>query len=210
MVSLDGRPLLVPPSAPPYQGYQLHAGVFTPRQCRRIVDLAHGMRLDDALLEGVAGAEIADEGIRRSRTAWIPPTDESWWIYDKLAKVVAKANRTYRFDLTGFAEDLQFTAYDEPGAFYGWHQDGLDGAVAVRKLSIVVQLTSPDEYEGGELQFFEVLDDDDDERFEEFTVLSRELGTAIVFPSFEYHRVMPIRSGARHSLVSWVSGPPFR
>lgn len=168
------------------------------------------MRLDDALLEGVAGAEIADEGIRRSRTAWIPPSDESWWIYDKLAKVVAKANRTYRFDLTGFAEDLQFTAYDEPGAFYGWHQDGLDGAVAVRKLSIVVQLTSPDEYEGGELQFFEVLDDDDDERFEEFTVLSRELGTAIVFPSFEYHRVMPIRSGARHSLVSWVSGPPFR
>ena len=148
MVSLDGRPLLVPPSAPPYQGYQLHAGVFTPRQCRRIVDLAHGMRLDDALLEGVAGAEIADEGIRRSRTAWIPPSDESWWIYDKLAKVVAKANRTYRFDLTGFAEDLQFTAYDEPGAFYGWHQDGLDGAVAVRKLSIVVQLTPPDEYEG--------------------------------------------------------------
>ena len=210
MDPLTARPVLPSPATPPYQAFELHPKAFTERQCDRIIALGETLRHESAGLEGVDGDEISDHSIRRSRTAWIPPDDDSWWIYDKLAKLAERANRRYGFDLTGFGEDLQFTLYDEPGAFYSWHQDGLDGGVANRKLSIVIQLTDPEDYTGGEIQFFEVADDYDDEQLEVFTRLTRQRGTAIVFPSFEYHRVLAMRSGVRHSLVSWVSGPPFR
>jgi PKHD-type hydroxylase len=205
-----GRPLLVDRPGPPYQSHEIHPAVFTPRQCDRIVTLGLELVAADGLLEGTDGAEVADEGIRRSTTAWLPPTDETWWIYEKLATVAARANRRYGFDLTGFGEDLQFTTYDEPGAFYSWHQDGLDGNVAGRKLSMVVQLTDPAEYRGAELQLFDVAEDFDDDELDAFTVASSAHGTVVVFPSFEYHRVLPLRSGVRHSLVAWISGPAFR
>lgn len=210
MEPLNARPLIPAVTPPPYQAYEIHQRAFTQRQCARIVALGESLVADDAGLEGTGGEEVNDHSIRRSRTAWIPPDDDSWWIYDKLAAIAARANRRYGFDLTGFGEDLQFTMYDEPGAFYSWHQDGLDGGVADRKLSIVVQLTDPDDYEGGDIQFFEVVDDYEPDEMANFSFHSRQLGTAVVFPSFEYHRVLPMRAGARHSLVAWVTGPPFR
>ena len=80
-------------------------------------------------------------------------------IFDKLTKVAQRANRLYGFDLLGFTEDMQFTMYDRPGAFYDWHQDGLEGEMAGRKLSLVVQLSDPDDYAGGELQLFNIIED---------------------------------------------------
>lgn len=210
MEPLTGRPLLPTPVPPPYQAFELHPKAFTERQCDHIIALGERLGADAAGLEGTDGAEVNDHTIRRSRTAWIAPDDDSWWIYDKLAKIAERANRRYGFDLTGFGEDLQFTVYDEPGAFYSWHQDGLDGGVAGRKLSVVIQLSDPDDYDGGEVQFFEVVDDYDADQLDEYTEQSRQRGTAVIFPSFEYHRVLPLRAGVRHSLVCWVSGPPFR
>lgn len=195
---------------PPYQPYEIHPKAFTPRQCDRLIALGTSLHADVASLESGDAEGIADRSIRDSTTSWIAPDDDSWWAYDKLAKLVDRANRRYGFELTGFGEDLQFTTYDQPGSFYSWHQDGLDGAVATRKLSVVIQLSDPADYSGGEVQFFEVVEDYDDEQLAAFTDLTRQRGTAIVFPAFEYHRVLPIRSGVRHSLVSWVSGPAFR
>ena len=210
MESLIGRPVLPGAEPPPYQAFEYQPAAFTARQCDRIIALGRARTTVDGLLEGDDGAEVSDETIRRSKTAWIAPDDDTWWIYDKLARIAERSNRRYGFDLTAFGEDLQFTTYDEPGAFYTWHQDGLDGGVATRKLSIVVQLSDPEDYLGGEVQFFEVADDYDDEQLDHYTALTRRRGSALVFPSFEYHRVLPLRSGMRHSLVAWVSGPPFR
>lgn len=210
MEPLVSRPLLPDVATAPYRSFEHHPSVFTPRQCDRIVALGTSLVAEDAALEGDDGAEVEDASIRRSRTAWIAPDDDTWWIYDKLARVAERANRRYGFDLTSFGEDLQFTIYDEPGAFYSWHQDGLDGGVATRKLSLVVQLSDPADYDGGEIQFFEVADDYDGAELAHFTEESRRRGGALVFPSFEYHRVLPLRRGVRYSLVAWVSGPPFR
>ena len=121
-----------------------------------------------------------------------------------------RANRRYGFSIDGLAEDLQFTIYDRPGAFYTWHQDGLDAEVSHRKLSIVVQLTEPSRYSGADLEFLEVDADYDDVQRDEFHSRCRRQGTAVVFPSFEFHRVTPLVAGVRHSLVCWVAGPPFR
>lgn len=203
------RPLFPVAPSPLYQPFEIHPGAFTARQCERIVTC--GLELDAevaALEDGESG--VSDESIRRSHTAWIGPDDSTQWMFDKLAKVAARANRRYGFELTGFGEDLQFTHYVQAGSFYEWHQDGLDGDVATRKLSIVVQLSDPCDYEGGELQFFDVVNDYDDDQLAAYTHLAAQRGTAVVFPSFEYHRVLPLRSGARYSLVCWVSGPPFR
>jgi PKHD-type hydroxylase len=62
-----------------------------------------------------------------------------------------------------------------------------------------VQLSEPDEYEGGELEFL---------NFEQ--PIPKDIGSLIVFPSYLVHRVNPVTRGLRRSMVSWISGPPFR
>ena len=56
----------------------------------------------------------------------------------------------------------------------------------------------------------DVVHDYDDEQVDSFSHHVSQQGTAIVFPSFEYHRVLSLRGGVRYSLVAWVSGPAFR
>jgi PKHD-type hydroxylase len=209
-VRVVARPQLPDPPGLPYRPFQIHPAAFTARQCDRIVALGLSLGADDATLASDHEAGVRDDDIRRSRTAWIAATDDTWWIFDKLATLVERANRSYGFELTGFGEDLQFTTYEAPGDFYSWHQDGLDGDLAARKLSVVVQLSDPADYSGGEIQLFEVAEDYDLEELDAFSELSSRRGSAVVFPAFEYHRVLPVRSGTRHSLVAWVSGPPFR
>lgn len=205
--------MLVADDPPAYEPYQLVPGAFTERQCDRIVALAEALPAESGNVEGHDGG-VADEGVRRSTITWVPPDGTSRWVYERLGTVATRANRRYRFDLTGFGEDLQYTRYDRPGAFYTWHQDGLDAPVGLRKLSIVVQLSDPADYDGAELELFALGGDEDAAPQAEvdasWRAASTGRGTAIVFPAFEYHRVRPLRRGVRRSLVSWVSGPPFR
>lgn len=197
--SLQTLPAFVPAETRDYAGAQVYPGAFSERQCRRIIEHAGALASDAAHV----GAGDAAHDIRRSTVAWIPADDETAWVFDKLAGLVRRANRVYRFDLIGFTEDLQFTEYAGEGAHYGWHQDGLDGELALRKLSIVVQLSPADDYSGGDLELFGIDD-------ASWSAATREQGTVVVFPSFEYHRVTPMESGIRRSLVCWVGGPPFR
>lgn len=187
----------------------MYPSVFSARQCDRIIERAVDLTNEAAHVGGGEGEAERDEGIRRARVAWIPDAQPFDWIYDKLAGVVRRANRVYDFDLIGFTEDLQFTEYEDAGAFYTWHQDGLDGELAGRKLSLVVQLSSPDDYRGGDLEFFALGDSEADAASVPPPAV-RDRGTVVVFPAFEFHRVTPLVSGTRRSLVSWVGGPPFR
>jgi hypothetical protein len=91
--------------------------------------------------------------------------------------------------------------------FYEWHTD--DAFIAthkkhnnVRKLSITCPLNAG-EYEGGELQV--KLDYQEEPRN-----INIEPGDIVIFPSFTLHRILPITSNTRYSLVAWISGPPWR
>ncbi len=203
------RPSLEPGPAAPYRSHQIHPGVFSARQCERIIDLADALEVARADLEG-ADDDTIDASIRDSWVSWIPPGPDTDWIYAKLATVATRANRAYGFELSGFDEDLQFTRYERPGSFYTWHQDGLDAGVHHRKLALVVQLTDPADYEGADLELFDVVEDSTPDELAEFRARVRRRGSVVVFPAFEYHRVTPLRSGGRQSLVAWVSGSPFR
>jgi PKHD-type hydroxylase len=193
----------------PYSTHELHPEVFDRAECDRIIELGRSLPVDVGGIEGDDGM-LEDHSLRAAEIAWVAEGPDTRWIHERLRQVCDDANQRYGFALSGFDEELQFTTYGRPGAFYTWHQDGLDGPVARRKLSLVVQLSDPGEYEGADLELFQVGEDYDAGELAEFRASARARGTVVVFPAFEYHRVTPLVSGVRHSLVSWVSGPPFR
>lgn len=88
----------------------------------------------------------------------------------------------------------------EPGDFFDWHMDLGDGALANRKVTTLIQLTSPSEYEGGRLELFG----------NDHHTASVRRGTILVYPSYIMHRVTEVTSGIRYSLGGEVLGPPFR
>ncbi len=193
---------------PGYENHLLFPAVFSGAECGLLVDLGAALRAEPAALEGEQA--MLDDQLRSATTAWMGRTAETDWVFERLQETADKANEQFRFDLTGVGEDLQYTVYGEPGSFYTWHQDGLDGEVATRKLTLVAQLSDPGGYEGGELEFLDIAEDWSAAERDGWLSESRLQGSVIAFPAFEQHRVLPLRSGERRSLVCWMGGPPFR
>jgi len=160
---------------------------------------------------------------RDSQNTWIPTTH---WVAGFLWHYVQRANReNFLYDLRNIdRESLQYTRY-ETGQFYGWHSDaglathykpqsvgnlseGLandfvnENIELVRKLSFSLQLSDPDDYEGGNVQF---LDESDKSYF-----APRKRGTIVLFDSRIKHRVLKVTKGTRKSIVGWVVGPRWR
>ena len=76
-----------------------------------------------------------------------------------------------------------------------------------RKISVTVNLTSPENYDGGNLKFD--FGPHAGKRYHTCTEI-RPKGSIIVFPSHVYHQVTPITRGKRYSLVVWNLGKPFK
>lgn len=149
----------------------------------------------------ISGKGKIDNSYRETRTGWIPDNDSTNWIYDRVLDCVITANEklNWNFDIFGFYELFQYAIY-EKGAHYDWHIDAGVGKIA-RKISATLQLSNEENYEGGSV----VLKSNRDE-----TPMSKKRGILTIFPSYLLHKVYPITSGQRESLVIWVSGPPFR
>jgi len=154
----------------------------------------------EAQVGGGNGGEVNTQ-IRRSELNWLKKDPECAWVFEQLAHVAASLNADYfGFDLTGFGEAIQLTNYHEAKqGNYIWHQDF--GRGVSRKLSIVLQLSDPKEYEGGELQ---ILNSDKP------TSIRKERGLITVFPAWTLHQVTPVIKGTRQTLVAWISGPEFK
>ena len=119
---------------------------------------------------------------------------------------------------------LQYTHYG-PGQYYNWHRDDdvdtmytpeqkiqskgnigkdlltIQGEM-VRKLSFSLQLSDPEDYKGGELEFI----DNSNKPF----LAPKQRGTMVVFDSRVKHRVRKVKSGLRKSIVGWVIGPRWK
>ena len=140
------------------------------------------------------------------------------WIYKEIQPYVRMANKNagWNFDWD-WSESCQFTIYKK-GQYYDWHCDSWDKPYVtndvtngkIRKLSVTVTLTDPKEYKGGELEFdFRQYDPDKRRR----TQVCKDIlpkGSLVVFPSFVWHRVKPVKKGVRYSLVMWNLGYPFQ
>ena len=151
------------------------------------------------------GSGVTNQNIRSTKISWLELSNENKDIWNKLAKVVAEVNsRYFHFDLTGFYEPIQLGIYTaEDKGHYDWHVDMfISNTNASRKLSMVLMLSDPSEFEGGEL----LLKSDSDE----YRSLSLAKGRAWFFPSYMLHKVTPVTKGTRKTLVLWVGGPQFK
>ena len=171
--------------------------LFSKEECQTIINIAK----DKGLVEGTttSGSDIKD--VRDSKISWLYPSDNMIWVYRRVTDVITTLNERYfNFDLFGINEGFQFTNYEAPSGKYGKHVDRAIN-LPVRKLSISIQLTNPEEYEGGELYLYEN---------DKGTVMDKAQGTLILFPSYVLHEVMPVTKGERNSLVTWVTGKQFK
>jgi PKHD-type hydroxylase len=176
--------------------YAFWDNAFSHKECKKIVELGKKLSLN----RGVAVGQNDD--YRVCNIAWIQPSNETNWIFLRIADIVTTLNDKYfKFDLFGLIEGLQFTTYHgEENGKYDKHMDTLFEGL-VRKLSITVQLSEEGDYEGGEV----ILHTDGNGY-----TYTKDQGSLLVFPSFTLHEVKPVTKGTRYSLVAWVTGKPFK
>ena len=160
---------------------------------------------------------------RNSQNAWIPTTH---WVAGFVWHYIQRANReNFLYDIRNIdGESMQFTKYGV-GQFYGWHNDaglsnyykpvtvgnqeeGLEkdfikeNTEMIRKLSFTIQLSDPDDYEGGNV----ILLSEEGNKY----VAPRKKGTIILFDSRTLHCVNKVKKGVRKSIVGWVVGPHWK
>lgn len=134
-------------------------------------------------------------GRRHCEIAWLVPSLDMTWLYERMEEVANYAALEYRIALRMIMEPLQYAAY-EPGGYFDWHPDARSGTIAPRVMSLCVQLSEPSDYGGGALEIMK------DGKTKE---AQRRRGTVVVFPSDTVHRVTPVVRGVRRSLVGWVA-----
>ncbi len=187
------------PYSMPIEPFVWWEGGFTEQELNWLQEQARNA--DQRAQAGDIKTEEELKQVRRSQVSWLQKTPDTAWVFEKLGHIASSLNAKYfRFDLTGFGEPLQLTNYDQSEhGMYEWHQDY--GGETSRKLSLVLQLTDPSQYEGGNLQIM---------TGGQPQTVRKQRGLVAAFPSYVLHQVTPVTSGNRQSLVAWISGPAFR
>lgn len=153
---------------------------------------------------------------RHSNVVWM----KDKWIYKEILPYVEIANKKagWNFDWD-FPESCQFTKYSS-NQHYDWHCDSWDRPYnkpespkehgKIRKLSVTCSLSNPEDYQGGELEFnFNDPEKNKKQNIRKCTEILQR-GSIVVFPSFVWHRVCPVKKGTRYSLVIWNLGYPYK
>ena len=176
--------------------------IFSPKQCQLVINMGMSLKKEKA---GVGMGRPEGSGVdtkkRITTISWIP-FKKMPEMYQDIEKPMLQANNNhFGFDGMRLTEPGQFTHY-LTGGFYEWHMDNDvlgKHQPPVRKISMTLLLSDPSTFEGGELEFM------DDKK-----AVKLKQGQAIFFASWLRHRIKPVTSGERTSLVMWFGGPPFK
>lgn len=182
-------------------GYAFAKNIFTSDEISQIIKIGLDPALTTAEDPKVGSEKIKDEEYRVCKLNFIKSDIKSnEWIFRRLTDVIIEINRQYfNFELD-YIQSLQFTEY-HVGGKYGKHTDVSSFSERPRKLSFIIQLSDPVEYEGGEFKLYY-----SDEPY----IADKNIGTLLAFPSYALHEVVPVTKGTRYSLVGWVCGPSFK
>jgi len=177
--------------------------IFTPEQCQDIINMGHKQKTQEAKVGMAKGKEGKHDTKKRITTiSWIP-FKEMPDLYRIIEHSMLQANGNhFGYEGMQISEPAQFTEYPK-GGFYDWHIDAdFSGKYEppVRKISMTLLLSPPNEFEGGELEFMQEGDKPP----------NLVQGQAIFFCSLIRHRIIKIKTGIRRSLVMWFGGPPFK
>tara|TARA_X000001036_G_scaffold128714_1_gene121758 strand:+ start:59412 stop:60095 length:684 start_codon:yes stop_codon:yes gene_type:complete len=174
-----------------------------------------------------------DYEVRSSKIKWLNP-DLGFGLPEHLVSKLWNALELAKGDSGGQwnhqverFENMQYTIYENVPSknrsdFYTWHTDHggklkIDGMH--RKFSMTVQLSDPDDYEGGLFQWLEP--NPQFNRIKKGKPFSyqdaictlpesaKDIGSVCIFPSFVHHQVTPVTRGTRISMVVWADGYPY-
>jgi len=182
-----------------------HWGYYPKTKCESFIEMAKELPATKASLGYENG--ISNDDYRRTTLRWIDHVTHPKFteIYDEFWKFMHSVNHDwFNFNVT-YLPPLQFTEYTEDEkSEYKTHQDifWLNPSPRHRKLTVILQLSDPADYDGGDL----VLQAEEKPPAHAL----RQQGTMIIFPSFVYHALTPVTRGTRHSLVAWFEGPKFQ
>lgn len=178
---------------------------FTPQQCEQIVTMANNLPKQKANM-GPNG-EVDDNTHRKTQIAFLQPHMEEFKdLFSTMWDLAVWANNDwFNFNISKF-DYIQYADYSaDEKSEYKKHCDVFwmnNDPLFHRKLSMVVQLTDPNTYTGGDL-FVDAQQPGPADRF-------RDQGTVILFPAFTYHWVTPMITGKRNSLAIWIDGPKWK
>jgi hypothetical protein len=137
------------------------------------------------------------------------------WLATILERFANISNHKWMLDID-IIDQMEVLNYKEGNDKYDWHRDSeilMDvPRDRCRKLTIIVQLSDSEDYEGCDLEISNESPqvDYDTDVLSPHREAIRKKGTVIIFPAFQKHRITPLISGNRKSLVAWVNGRPWR
>jgi len=160
--------------------------LFLEEEVNQIIEIGDAL----VLSEGKIKDDRVDHSIRNSRIAWIHPEKDTWWLFDR-AIMVFKSSLPF-----SSLQSMQYTVYDSKGPHYDWHRDiGSGDNIAKARVNVaIVQLSDPGDYKGGVLQI----------KYEDQVIdVMKTKGMVTTFPIQLEHRVTPVTSGVRKTLIMW-------
>lgn len=175
---------------------------FTRDEIDKIVDLEDLQKFQKGAVGAGNTKGQVNKKTRDSDIMWVMHDPNSDWLYQKFAGLVSAVNYDhFMYDIDGF-DNFQYTVYrSKDKQHYDWHIDSSNLSTPFeRKISATIVLTDPNKYEGGEFEC--VMNGRVDEPF----LGKPELGDVLFFDSRMPHRVRPVTSGVRKSLVCWIMG----
>ena len=175
-----------------------------------IVNDSSKLKWHDASVRGEDYNIAVMQKVRQCKSCFLDYNKELDNLFGTLVEDFNRNYSGWNYDIH-FLEAIQLSHYSE-GNFYDWHVDTLAKPIINndvsynRKVSATFFLNDPEEYEGGEFDL-EVRGPNAEERFD---TIKLPKGSIVIFPSDRWHRVRPVTSGVRKSLVLWFQGPSFR
>ena len=189
LVNSEGRCLII------NHQYWLYESAISKKQCELILEEANWnlQHMAEIMKESQS---VSNKDIRKTVVTFAPYYSPIGCI---LTTHLLEINKhQWKYDISTIQE-IQIGHYTE-GGHYDWHVDVTkpDENNIQRKLSAVLMLSDPDDYEGGLLEI------------KDAEIPKLKQGTLIVFPSFMKHRVTKVTKGNRFTAVAWAVGPAFR
>lgn len=174
-------------ASPRKKEYIKISGLFSPNQCRQIIDLAfeRGLHRDEPYRKDGTRFAILDE-------VYLNET----WISERILRAFRKANTHYQISMIEAQRPVRVHRYQR-GHFVGWHRDRMYGPHTPVKLVIDCLLSN--DFTGGELEV---------ER--PGRIVTLKAGDAIVFPGFTQHQVKKLKNGVRFSMSAGLYGPEWK
>lgn len=178
---------------------------FNKEQCEYIIN--EGLKLPEIKANLGVNGENHNEDVRKSVVRFIERGNPQFtWLFQEMWRMAIEANDIwFGFHLSKL-DFIQLAEYDsEYEGEYKRHHDVFwinEDPNYHRKLSAVVQLSNPKDYEGGDLLVFSQQISP--------PIEIKNQGSVTFFPSFIEHQANKVTKGKRYSLACWFDGPKWR